>query len=184
MAGRRGDGDRATYTFLMSRRTSALRFLAAPLWLAACGSPAAAPSECPTDTILPVMNQYVDGSVFIDTPWEPAPGTDLAATINAGGVACSYGIQEAEVGATILWAPGGDVFAERSAQWEADGQRRVDVPGTDEAWALEESAGSETHLWTLNMLVDDVWIQLNATFLRDLTEAQPLVDAVIAVSNG
>lgn len=182
MALRRGDGDGATHTLLMRRRSPALRFLAAPLLLAACGSPATAPDECPTDAMLPVMNQYVDGSVFIDTPWEPAPGTDLAAAIDAGGVACSYGIQEAEVGATILWAPGGDVFAERRAQWEADGQRRVDVAGANEAWALTEVNGLERHLWAVNLLVDGVWIQINATFLQDLDEAQALVDAAIAVT--
>lgn len=127
------------------------------------------------------MIQYVDGSIFIDTPWEPAPDTDLAAALDAGGVACSYGIQEAEVGATILWASARDTFADRRTQWQADGQRQVEVAGADEAWALEESAGTEQHLWQLNLLVDDVWVQINATFLRDLAVAQPLVDAAVAV---
>lgn len=181
MAVRCGDGDGTTYALLMRRRSAILRFASASLLLAACGSSASPPVVCPTDQILPTMNQYVDGSVFIDTPWEPAPGTDLAAAIDAGGVACSYGIQEAEVGATILWAPAKDAFAERRIQWQSDGQRQVDVAGADEAWALEESVGTEQHLWTLNLLVDDAWIQINATFLRDLAAAQPLVDAAVAV---
>ena len=149
--------------------------------LTACGSSATAPTSCPTDEMLPTMNRYVEGSVFIDTPWEPAPDTDLAAAINAGGVACSYGIQEAEVGATILWAPAGDAFADRKVQWQIDGHRKVDVAGADEAWALEETNGEEQHLWALNLLVDDVWISINATFLRDLSQAQPLADAAINV---
>jgi hypothetical protein len=149
--------------------------------LTACGSSATAPTSCPTDEMLPTMNRYVKGSVFIDTPWEPAPDTDLAAAINAGGVACSYGIQEAEVGATILWAPAGDAFADRKVQWQIDGHRKVDVAGADEAWALEETNGEEQHLWALNLLVDDVWISINATFLRDLSQAQPLADAAINV---
>lgn len=149
--------------------------------LAACSSTATSPTKCPVDEMLPTMNRYVEGSVYIDTPWEPAPDTDLAAAINAGGVACSYGIQEAEVGATILWAPAGDAFADRKVQWQIDGHRKVDVAGADEAWALEETNGDEQHLWALNLLVDDVWISINATFLRDLSQAQPLADATIAV---
>ena len=149
--------------------------------LTACGSSATAPTSCPTDEMLPTMNRYVEGSVFIDTPWEPAPDTDLAAAINAGGVACAYGIQEAEVGAAILWTPSKDAFADRRVQWQIDGHRKVDVAGADEAWALEETNGEEQHLWALNLLVDDVWISINATFLRDLSQAQPLADAAITV---
>ena len=128
------------------------------------------------------MNQYVEGSDFIDTAWEPAPNTDLAAALDAGGVACSYGIQEAEVGATILWAPGKAAFETRRAQWQADGLQTVSVDGADEAWALQESTGVEQHLWQVNLLVDDVWVQINATFLQDLVEAQPLIDAAIAAT--
>jgi len=127
------------------------------------------------------MNRYVEGSVFIETAWEPTPNTDLGAAIDAGGVACAYGIQEAEVGATILWAPGGDAFADRKVQWQIDGHREVELASADEAWALEETNGEEQHLWALNLLVDDVWISINATFLRDLSQAQPLVDAAIQV---
>jgi hypothetical protein len=151
--------------------------------VASCSSdaPAATPDACPQGEFLSSVQEYVPGSTFIDTPWEPAPDTDLAAGLDAGGVACSYGIQEAEVGATVLWAPSAPTFESRRAVWKADGQARVDVPGASEAWALFESAGAERHLWALNLLVDGAWIQINATFLSDLDEAQPLVDAAIAV---
>ena len=149
--------------------------------LLSCGNTAAAPTSCPTDAILPTMNRYVEGSVFIETAWERTPNTDLGAAIDAGGVACAYGIQEAEVGAAILWAPGGDAFADRKVQWQIDGHREVELAGADEAWALEETNGEEQHLWALNLLVEDVWISINATFLRDLSQAQPLVDAAIQV---
>jgi hypothetical protein len=154
---------------------------AATTLLAACGSNGAAvPDSCPQGDFLVAMNSYVEGSVFIDTPWEPAPDTDLAAALVNGGVACSYGIQEAEVGATILWS-NSDAFAERRAQWEIDGQEQVSVAGADEAWAKQEIVSDiERHLWALNLLVDDVWIQINATFLPDLQSARPLIDAVLA----
>jgi hypothetical protein len=149
--------------------------------LAACGggNDTTVPTTCPQGDFLAVMNDYVEGSVFIDTPWEPAEGTDLAAAIDAGGVACSYGIQEAEVGATVLWSTA-DAFDSRRAQWQADGQRQVELTGADEAWLLEEIAGTEQFLWQVNLLVGDAWIQINATFLRDLDAAQPLIAAAIA----
>ena len=155
------------------------------LTLTACGGAtesASAPTECPEGEFLDAMQGYVDNAKFIDTPWEPAPGTDLEAAISAGGVACSYGIEEAEVGATILWANGADLFASRSAQWEADGYQRVEVDGVDEAWALIEETDVERHLWIVSLLADGVWIHINTTFLSDLEEARPLIDAAIAVT--
>ena len=152
------------------------RIFAALILLAACGGDATnIPSSCPQGDFLSVMNYYVDGSVFIDTPWEPTPNTDLAAALDAGGVACSYGIQEAEVGATVLWSTA-EAFESRREQWQADGQVRVKVPGADEAWALQETNGSETHLWALNLLVGDVWVHISATFLPDLDSARQLVE--------
>lgn len=151
--------------------------------MASCSanSRAVAPNECPQGVFLATVQTYVPGSAFIDTPWEPAPDTDLAAALDARGVACSYGIQEAEIGTTILWAQGADAFPARRHAWKAGGQEQVMVDGADEAWALRDSAGTERHLWAVNLLVDDVWIQVNATFLRDLDEARPLIDAAIAV---
>jgi len=151
--------------------------------VASCSSdaPAAMPTACPQGEFLASVQEYVPGSTFIDTPWEPAPDTDLKAALDAGGIACSYGIQEAEIGATVLWAPSDTAYESRREGWEADGQERVEVPGASEAWALRETTGTEQHLWGLNLLVDGAWIQINATFLSDLDEAQPLVDAAIAV---
>jgi hypothetical protein len=154
--------------------------------VASCSSdaPAATPAACPQGEFLASVQEYVPGSTFIDTPWEPAPDTDLKAVLDAGGVACSYGIQEAEIGATVLWAPADAAYESRRAVWEADGQESVDVPGASEAWVRRESTAVERHLWALNLLVDGAWIQINATFLSDLDEAQPLVDAAIAVLSG
>ena len=149
------------------------------LAVAACGDDATSvPPSCPQGKFLAAMNSYVNGSVFINTSWEPAQNTDLAAALDAGGVACSYGIQEAEVGATVLWSTA-EAFASRRAQWQADGQVQVEVKGVDEAWALRETNGSETHLWVLNLLVDDTWIHIGATFLPDLESAGALIDAAL-----
>jgi len=181
--------DRLANTFETMQR--ALQRLHAPLVvtliiaLAACGgSNGSVPSSCPQGAFLTAINEYVEGSMLIDTEWEPIPDTDLKSALEAGGVACSYGIQEAEVGATLMWAPATPAFEERREKWKTDGQRQVDVAGVDEAWALEESNGTEQFLWQLNLLIDDVWIHIGATFLRDVESAQPLVDAAIETIKG
>lgn len=133
---------------------------------------------------MPTIATYVPDALFIDTAWNPMPNTDLAAALTAGGVACSYGIQEAEVGATLLWATGAEVCASRQPQWQADGQQRVDIDGTQAAWIRQEINGAERHVWAINMLVADVWIQINATFLPDLAAADDLIAAAIAVVVG
>jgi hypothetical protein len=128
------------------------------------------------------MNDYVEGLIFIDTPWEPATGTDLAAALDAGGIACSYGIQEAEVGATVMWSTA-EAFESRREQWQADGQQVVSVGGANEAWALLESTGFEQHLWALNILSGDLWIHIGATFLPDVESATALVAAALDVAS-
>lgn len=152
------------------------------LVLVACGANSekrSIPQECPQGEFLATFQEYVPNSTFIETNWQPVPNTDLEAVLNADGLACSYGPQEAEVGATILWANGTDLFDARSEQWAVDGHQQVEVAGTVEAWALIEETEAERHLWSINLLVDGVWIGINATFLPDLAEARALIDAAI-----
>lgn len=152
------------------------------LVLVACGAnneKRSIPQECPQGEFLAAFQEYVPNSTFIETNWQPVPNTDLEAVLKADGLACSYGPQEAEVGATVLWANGTDLFDSRSEQWAVDGHQQVEIAGTDEAWALIEETEAERHLWSVNLLVDGVWIGINATFLSDLVEARALIDAAI-----
>ncbi|MBU3692671.1 MAG: hypothetical protein FGM47_04040 [Candidatus Nanopelagicaceae bacterium] len=165
--------------------------LSALLFLTACGNDPevttapelpSVPSDCNKTKILAAFPEKVQNPKFIDTQWEPAEGTDLYAAYNAGGIACSYGIQEAEIGATILWAPDNQIlFNERSTQWIADGQKAVDLPDFDEEKAYVLTQGTEGQgefmVWSINYLIDGVWIQLGATFLGSIEEAMPLVKA-------
>ncbi len=165
--------------------------LSALLFLTACGNDPEAtmapelpsvPSDCTKTKILAAFPEKVPNPKFIDTQWEPAEGTDLYAAYNAGGIACSYGIQEAEIGATILWAPDNQIlFNERSAQWLEAGQKEVDLPDFDEEKAYVLTQGTEGQgefmVWSINYLIDGVWIQVGATFLGSIEEAMPLVKA-------
>jgi len=158
--------------------------------LVGCSSVQAAsggvPSSCDQPTVINAFGERVDGAKYIPTEWQPGEGTDLAAAINAGGIACSYGIEEAEVGGTVLWAPAEDgLWESRVEGWKAAGQTAVDLAGIDEsaAYILEEGVGSdERHLWSVNMLIDGVWVHLSATFLRDTDQAIDLLKAIASAT--
>ncbi|MFM1796328.1 MAG: hypothetical protein RL733_109 [Actinomycetota bacterium] len=141
-----------------------------------------APSDCTETKVLAAFPDKVPNPKFINTDWEPSEGTDLYAAYNAGGIACSYGIQEAEIGATILWAPDNQIlFEERSKEWIAAGQKELDLPDFDEEKAYVLTEGTEGqgefHVWAINYLIDGVWIQVGATFLGSIEEAMPIVKA-------
>jgi hypothetical protein len=140
------------------------------------------PSDCTKTKVLAAFPEKVPNPKFINTDWEPSEGTDLYAAYNAGGIACSYGIQEAEIGATILWAPDNQIlFEERSKEWIAAGQKELDLPDFDEEKAYVLTEGTEGqgefHVWAINYLIDGVWIQVGATFLGSIEEAMPIVKA-------
>ena len=145
---------------------------------------ATTPKQCPQGDFLAAVQEYVADSTFINTAWEPVPGTDLDAVISSGGVACRYGLQEAEVGVTVMWAQGVDLFSSRAHQWKSDGYTEASIDGASQAWALIEETEVERHLWNINLLVDETWIHIGATFLSDLEEAKDLVDAAINVTKG
>lgn len=165
--------------------------LAYLLLLTACGGDSevttapelpSVPNDCTKTKILAAFPEKVPNPKFIDTQWEPSEGTDLYAAYNAGGIACSYGIQEAEVGATILWAPDNQIlFDERSAEWIKAGQKEVDLPdfAEEKAYVLTEGTEGqgEYHVWAINYLIDGAWIQVGATFFGSIEEAMPLVKA-------
>jgi hypothetical protein len=144
----------------------------------------AVPLICDTTKVLSGFPEKVTGARTILTDWEPSPGTDLAAAYEAGGIACSYGIQVAEIGATILWAPNKqNVFEERAKEWSASGQKKIDLPDINEdaAYVLTEGVAGqgEFHVWKINLLIQGIWIQIGATFLGSIEEAIPLVQAAI-----
>ena len=161
------------------------------LILSGCSSEApnverSAPATCELPDVVAAFDAQVPGTKYIPTDWQPAAGTDLAAVYDAGGIACSYGIQEAEVGGTVLWAPASDeLWNERSAIWQRDGQSAIDIEGVEEdaAFILQDgTSADEMHLWVINLLIDGIWIQIGATFLQDVQEASEIIEAAISAT--
>jgi len=143
------------------------------------------PSYCENTKILAALPDSLSGAKWIDTPWEPATGTDLEAALSEGGIACTFGLQEAEIGTTILWSPDDEyVFNQQSEQWKKDGQSAIDLPNLDESAAYVRTEGiegsGEYHLWAVNLLYKGFWIQVNATFTDSIEKMMPLINAAIA----
>ena len=142
------------------------------------------PSNCAETKVLESILPRIADAKYIETEWEPAEGTDLYAAYNAGGIACTYGLQEAEVGATILWAPDNKIlFSELSPNWVSSGQKEIDLPGIEEEAAYYLSEGiegqGEFHIWLVNLLINGSWIQVGATFFNSLEDAIPVIEAAI-----
>ena len=151
-------------------------------------SPTAAERIVPTTCELPDVNAafalVIPPSQYIPTEWKPAAGTDLFEAINAGGRACSYGDQNAEVGGTIIWAlDKNDLWKSRVSQWQKEGMVRVEIPNIDEmdAYRLPDGATAADGMpaWKVNLLIHGVWIQLGAAFIQSWDEATPIIRAAI-----
>lgn len=162
-------------------------FLVSTLLLSACGDServetnyVSVPSSCEDTKVLAAFPEKVPNPKYLPTDWEPAEGTDLYEAYKVGGIACSYGIAEAEVGATIIWAPDdGSIFSELSSGWKDSGLKEINLPGIDEnkAYVLTEGTKGqgEYHVWKINVLKNGYWIQVGATFLSSVDEAVPLI---------
>jgi hypothetical protein len=142
------------------------------------------PSNCVDTKVLESILPRIADAKYLETEWEPAEGTDLYATYNAGGIACTYGVQEGEVGATILWAPDNKtLFSELTPNWINAGQKEIDLPEIEEEAAYYLSEGiegqGEYHIWAVNLLVNGAWIQVGATFFNSLEDAIPVIEAAV-----
>ena len=143
------------------------------------------PASCAATKILNDISMKIPKSEIIDTKWQPSPGTELADVLGNGGIACSYGIQRAEIGTTILWVDNStSIFEKHVASWVAKKYTKIDLAGVDESAAYflykPQSTTNEFHIWTLDILIHGMWIQVSATFLNSIDEGASLITAAIA----
>ena len=143
-----------------------------------------APTTCDLPDVINTFSDSIAGSKYVPTEWQPSPGTDLAAAIDAGGIACTYGIQVAEVGGTVIWAPNKDgLWDQRAELWSNTTYEKFDIPGIneDDAYILrDEVTGADgAQIWQINLLMSGVWIQIGASFIQTMEEATPFIQASI-----
>ena len=161
--------------------------------LAGCGSatktPTATPlfvppGNCNDTNVLSALPQDLTNAMYIPTEWQPAPGTDLEAILNSGGIACTYGVQQAEIGATVSWVKNSkDLFASRIAGWKSAGFEEKTIAGVtaDQMYVISDAAmnAREIHSWNANILVKGNWIQVSASYIYKSNDAAALIDAAI-----
>jgi hypothetical protein len=144
------------------------------------------PASCEIPEVVAEFAAQVPESKNVPTEWQAFPDTDLAAVLDNNGIACTYGIQVAEVGGTVLWTANAEnIWEQRKASWIEFGETPIDLPGIDEtaAYVLKEGTESgEMHVWKVNLLINDVWIQVSASFFQDVEEALPIIKAAIVAT--
>jgi undecaprenyl-diphosphatase len=142
------------------------------------------PKDCLSTRVLAALQKDVRQAQFIDTPWQPAPGTELADFLNNGGIACSYGIQSAEVGITVDWvADATSLFNNRSAGWISEGYQKIDIPNLEESEAYffqkDQSPTNEFHQYRVNFLIDGFWISLSSSFGKTIEDSSEWLKAAV-----
>jgi undecaprenyl-diphosphatase len=142
------------------------------------------PKDCLSTKVLSALQKDVRQAQFIDTPWEPAPGTELADFLNNGGIACSFGIQSAEVGITVDWvADGTSLFNNRVAGWISEGYQKIDIPNLTESEAYffqkDQSPTNEFHQYRVNLLIDGFWISLSSSFGKTIEDSSEWLMAAV-----
>lgn len=142
---------------------------------------ASIPNSCEISEVINAFQGSLAGALFIPTEWQPAEGTELFEVYELGGIACTYGIESAEIGGTLMWAEVSDEFwKEKQDQWESLGYVKVDVPELDEsaAYTLLTSAADDVPVWFINFRINGVWIQFGASkFISSLEDAKAILVA-------
>jgi len=142
------------------------------------------PANCNDTNVLSALPQDLTNAVYIPTEWQPAAGTDLAAILGGGGIACTYGVQQAEIGATVSWVKDSKgLFDSRIAEWKATGFEEQAIPGVtaDKIFVISDAAmnAREIHSWSANILVKGNWIQVSASYIYKSADSAALVNSAI-----
>jgi undecaprenyl-diphosphatase len=142
------------------------------------------PKDCLSTKVLAALQKDVRQAQFIEMPWEPAPGTELADFLNNGGIACTYGIQSAEVGISVDWV--GDatsLFNNRVEGWISGGFQKIDIPNLSESEAYffqrDQSPTNEFHQYRVNLLIDGFWISLGSSFGKTIEDSSEWLKAAV-----
>jgi len=142
------------------------------------------PKDCLSTDVLAALQKDVRQAQFIDTPWQPAPGTELADFLNNGGLACSYGIQSAEVGITVDWvADATQLFSNRTSGWLAEGYQKIDIPNLMESEAYflqkDQSPTNEFSQYHVKFLINGFWINVSSSFGKTIEDGSGWIKAAV-----
>jgi hypothetical protein len=142
------------------------------------------PSSCEVSNAFSAIKKEIPDSQFIDTKWAPAPNTELADFLENGGLACTYGVASAQIGATIRWVKDSKNNYEKwIPEWSKEGYQRVNLAtfGVSDGYFLQkaQSTTQEFHLWILNFKSGGVWVSINRSSGESLNAGAGLIEAVL-----
>jgi hypothetical protein len=142
------------------------------------------PKDCESTKVLAALQKDVRQAQIIDTPWQPAPGSELADFLNNGGIACTYGIQSAEVGISVDWVANGTaLFNNRTAGWIAQGYEKIDIPNLMESEAYffqkDQSPTNEFSQYQVKFLINGFWISLSSSFGKTIEDSSEWLKAAV-----
>ena len=142
------------------------------------------PINCQSTKMLQAFLPDVKNPQYIPTKWQPATGTDLALAIDNDGIACSYGVAEAGIGTTVYWVGNAEnIFIDRTKVWQSSGFTKFDIPNLQEKFAyinLNSSQVAEIHSAAVNLLIDEIWIQINCSWAYTAEDLLPLIEKAVA----
>lgn len=143
------------------------------------------PANCSESKVLTAVQKVIAGATFIDTKWTPAPNTELADVLDNGGLACSFGVASAEIGATVRWVNDSKMNYEKwSSSWVTSGYKEIDLAnyGLTKGYILikPQSDTQEFAIWNLNFKANGVWVSISKTSGDTLEAGKDLIEAVLA----
>lgn len=144
------------------------------------------PATCEETGLLELVTDtyQVKNAQIMNVPYQPKEGTAIYTVLSGGGKVCDIGSSEEQKGLTVAWfEDDGTIFDSYSDQWESMGYKEADIPGVEEVRGMYlyriPTSDTQAGVWSINMVVDGVWIQAFSNFIIELDEGQQLIDAFV-----
>ena len=149
------------------------------------------PESCAVPSVIGVIESLgFPGVTDVTPPWTPAAGTDLAAALNGGGIACGYGIPDTDSGVTVYWVPDADAVFDATATvvWEVEGVNTVDLDlSRDEVTAyfqyVEMDSENIYPHWEVNVLFEGgLWLHVATSSWIEPNDGNSVIEAMLDIA--
>jgi hypothetical protein len=150
------------------------------------------PESCAIESIVTAINAAgFPGAVDLTPSWTPAAGTDLAAALDAGGIACGYGIPDTDAGMTVYWVTDAvEVFGTTaSTVWVPEGAEaaNLDLSVEDITAYFQQTdadADNEYPHWEVNVLFDGgLWVHVATSSWQNPEDGNSIIEEMLQLAS-